>query len=115
MMVSQLSNAKTDQHDDPSAEQETDYLQRPVCPTVHFSYGHEVDRGFSVDDLERVASIDNEQREQQRSADCEQSILLKHHAPPYGWLRRACSGHALQQSTCQYIQLEARPVYLLIC
>ena len=55
------SDPKTDQRDEASTEQGADYLQRPLGPTIHLGYCHKINRRFPVDNLERIAAIDNEQ------------------------------------------------------
>ena len=52
VMVSQPSDAETDQHDETGSDEEADHLQRQFCPAVHFCYRQEVDRRFPIDDLE---------------------------------------------------------------
>jgi len=60
-MVAYPPDAKTGQQDETTDEQDADDLPRYSCPAIHLRYRQEVDRRFPVDDLDRIACIDEEQ------------------------------------------------------
>jgi hypothetical protein len=59
--LSQPADAKTNQHHETSAAQDTDNWPRHSRPPIQLRYRQEIDRRIPVDDLERRASIDKEQ------------------------------------------------------